>query len=88
MTFSQNKNYLPKNVILKSSFNPYAKAFTMTYKPFKVTLSYDARIFVPHHMALLGIRTISVILVMIIILSLLILKILVNPGKNVGWITT
>ena len=75
---------LTKNVILKSSFNSYAKAFTMPYKLFKVTSSYDARIFVPHHMALLGIRTISVILVMIIILSLLILKILVNPGKNVG----
>ena len=56
----------------------------MTYKPFEVTLSYDAMIFDPHHMSFLGIRTISVILVMIIILSLMILKILVNPGNNVG----
>ena len=82
--FLPEQKLLTKNIILKSSFNPYAKAFTMTYKPFKVTLNYDARIFAPHHMALLGIRTIPVILVMIIILSLLILKILVNPGKNVG----
>ena len=35
-------------------------------------------------MALLGIRIISVILVMIITVSLLIFKILVNPGNNVG----
>ena len=82
--FLSEQKILTKTVILKSSFNPYAKAFTMTYKPFKVTLSNDARIFVPHHLALLGIRTISVILVMIIILSSLILNILVNPGKNVG----
>ena len=72
--FLPEHKLLTKNVILKSSFNRYAKAFTMTYKPFKVTLSYDVRIFVPH-IALLGIHKVSVILAMTIILSLLILKI-------------
>ena len=68
-------------MVLKPLFNPYASAFTTTYKPRKIIFNSDTKAFVPWHRALLGIHVTSVILV-IFILTILVL--LGNPRKQYG----